>query len=291
MDKNNTVLFMDSDEELWFTDAEELGCEVISMPYVLDGKLTDYWLGKDFDGKDFFGKMRKGSVPTTCALNVDDYLRYFTPFFEKEKDIFYIHFSNKMSGTFESLSLAIKQLKKSFPKRQIVLFDTLSISSGAGMMVWDMGKMFNEGKSVDEILEYGHKNINNYAAIFTVGDLKYLKRGGRLSSVQAFVGSVLNIKPLIRITESGELKKFAQVNGRKKSIAYMVDYVKTRAIDLEKHLFFILHADCEDDAKYLLEQLKSVLPNVNARIQIIGPTIGAHCGPDSLGITFYAKER
>ncbi len=291
MDKTNTILFMDSDEELWFTDAEELGCEVISMPYVLDGKLTDYWLGKDFDGKDFFDKMRKGSVPTTCALNTEDYLRYFTPFFEKGKDIFYIHFSNKMSGTFESLKLAIDQLKEIFPQRKIVLFDTLSISSGAGMMVWDMGKMFNEGKTVDEILEYGRKHINNYAEIFTVGDLKYLRRGGRLSSVQAFVGSVLNIKPLIKITEEGELKKFVQVNGRKKSIFHMVNYVKERAIDLDNHLFFILHGDCLDDANFFLEQLKAVLPNINARIQIIGPTIGAHCGPDSLGIAFYAKER
>lgn len=291
MDKNNTILFMDSDEELWFTDAEKLGCEVISMPYVLDGKLIDYWLGKDFDGKEFFNRMRKGSVPTTCALNTEDYLTYFTPFFEKGKDIFYIHFSNKLSSTFKSLSMAIDELKEKFPERKIVLFDTLNISCGAGMLVWDMGKMFNEGKDVDEIIKYGQEHLKNYAEIFTVSDLKYLKRGGRLSTVQCFVGSILNIKPVIKITNEGELKKYAQVNGRKKSIAYLVSYVKERAIDLENHECFILHADCEDDAKYFQSHLKSIFPNINARIQIIGPTVGAHCGPDTLGIAFYSKER
>jgi len=291
MDKSNTVLFMDSDEELWFTEAEKLKCEVISMPYVLDGKLYDYWLGKDFDGKGFFDKMRKGSVPTTCALNTEDYLTYFTPIFEKGKDIFYIHFSNKLSSTFKSLNMAIDELKEKFPERKIVLFDTLNISCGAGMLVWDMGNMFNEGKEVSEIIEYGQEHLKNYAEIFTVSDLKYLRRGGRLTSVQAFMGGVLNIKPLIKITNDGELKKFAQVSGRKKSLSYLVSYVKEKAIEVEKHEFIILHADCEDDAKYFLNQLKAIFPNINASIQIIGPTVGAHCGPDTLGISFYGKER
>jgi len=291
MNKNDAILFMDSDEELWWTDAEKLKCEVISMPYVLDNRLIDYWLGKGFDGKDFFDRMRKGSVPTTCALNTEDYLKYFSPVFEKGKDIFYIHFSNKLSSTFKSLNMAIDELKVKFPARKIVLFDTLSISCGAGSLVWDMGKMFNDGKEVDEIIKYGQEHFKNYVEIFTVSDLKYLRRGGRLTTVQAFMGSILNIKPLIKITNEGELKKTAQVNGRKKSISYLVSYFKDRVMDIENHQVFILHADCENDATYFLNKLKAIFPNINARIQIIGPTVGSHCGPDTLGIAFYGKER
>lgn len=291
MNKTNTTLFMDSNEELWHTEADKLGCKVISMPYVMDGKLFDYWLGKDFDGKDFFDKIRKGSMPTTCALNPEDYISYFEPVFKEGKDIFYIHFSNKLSATFKFMETALEELKKKYPNRKLVAFDTLSVSVGAGMMVRDMAKMFGEGASVQDVVKYGNEHRNNYSEVFTVADLNHLKRGGRLSAVQAFVGSVLCIKPILKITSEGELKKISQVNGRKKSISAIVSFVKESALNIEEHETFIIHADCEKDALLLKEQLKKVFPNLKEKIQIVGPTVGTHCGPDTLGVAFYAKNR
>jgi len=282
---------MDSDEELWYTIADELGLNVISMPYVMNDEVIDYWLGKDFDDKDFFNKIRKGSMPTTCALNPDQYVSYFEPFFKNGKDILYVHFSNKLSGTLKYMEIALQDLYKKYPERKLVTIDTKNISVGAGMMVEDLAKMFNDGICVEEIVKFADEHRNNYSEMFTVNDLNHLKRGGRLSAVQAFIGGMLDIKPIIRITEEGELKKIMQVSGRKKAISSMLNLYQENAVIDDKHPVYVLHADCEKEALSFKEQLLFLHPNLRIVIQAIGPTVGAHCGPDTLGIAYYATHR
>lgn len=290
LNKNNTVFFMDSNEELSFDIAESLNCQVISMPYVLNGEIHDYWLGKGFDGHQFFETIRKGAMPTTTALNPQDYVNYFEPIFAQGKDILYVHFSHKMSGTFSYMETALYELKEKYPDRKLIQIDSLSISMGAGLLVQDLAQMFANGESVASIVDYAEKNRHHYIAYFTVSDLNHLKRGGRLSAVSAFVGGILGIKPIIMITKEGELKKLTAVSGRKKSMQELLNLYLNGSIEGDTHPVYILHADCLQEAEELKQMLLKVRPLADVKIQMVGPTIGTHCGPDTLAISFFGNN-
>lgn len=291
LNKSNTVFFMDSNEELWHDKAEALGCRVISMPYVLNDETHDYWLGKGFDGHNFYETIRKGAMPTTCALNPENYIDYFEPVFAEGKDILYAHFSHKLSGTFEYMHSALEELKQKYPERKLIAIDSLSISIGAGMLIEDLAKLYNSGSSVKEIVEYAEKHKNNYVAVFTVADLNHLKRGGRLSAMTAFVGGILGIKPILTITPEGELKKLGAVSGRKKSIMELIGMYEKGRVEGDKHAVYILHADCISDAEEMKKLLLQRFSGQEVHLQMIGPTIGTHCGPDTLAIAYYGTNR
>lgn len=291
MNKNNTAFFIDSNEELWFSKAEELNLKYISMPYILNDQTHDYFLGKGYDGHNFFETIRKGAMPTTSALNPQNYIDYFEPVFAEGKDIFYVHFSHKFSGTFAYMQTAIEELKIKYPDRKIVTYDSLSISIGAGMLVKDLGELFNNGKSVEEVIEFANQHKDKFIAFFTVADLNHLRRGGRLSAVSALVGGMLAIKPILSITKEGEIKKFGAVVGRKKSMQELINLLLKGMIENDNHDVYILHGDCIKDAEELKRMLLSVKPQLNVIIQIIGPTIGTHCGPDTLALAYYGNNR
>lgn len=282
-------LFMDSDEELWYDKAEEFGYKIISMPYVVEGELKDYFCGKNYDYKEFFDKIRHGVMPTTCALNAQDYINYFEPEFEKGNDIFYVHCSSKMTASFNYMEMALKELKEKYPERKFYSLDSLSISIGSALVVYLIGKKYKEGASIDELLKYGEEIKSKCTCVFTVNDLNHLKRGGRLSSISAFMGTLLDVKPIIKITEEGKLEKFMQVKGRKKAILTILDYYKNNCNFDVFSPMFLIHADCEGDAEYLKSKILEVNPKQEIFIQPVGPTVGAHCGPDTIGISFFKK--
>ena len=284
--------FCDSNSELWFTKADELGLDVIGMPYTLDDVEKDYDLGRNTDFDAFYNRIKKGGVAKTQALNVQNYLDYFEPVLKNGENIIYVHFSNQMSGTFAYMKQAIEILKEKYPERTIKYVDTLLISVGEALEVYDAAKMWKNGATDDEIIKYIEDYRQNYAVYFLVDDLGHLKRGGRLSTSSFVVGTILNIKPILKMNETGNIIKHGVASGKKKGIKEMANIVKNTGKDLDKHPIIIAHAQAEQYANELKKLLlDEISKDLEIWVQPIGPTVGTHCGPGSIGITFYCEHR
>lgn len=283
--------FCDSNCELWHTTVKELGINVIRMPYVLNDEEYFYDMGETYDPKAFFGAMRNGAVPKTNALNEFDYLDYFEPVLARGEDIYYITFSHQMSGTFNAMQRAIDQLKEKYPEREIRFKDSKSISMGSGLITYYGALKYKEGATMDELDAYFDTLINNVATYFVVSDLTYLYRGGRISGVARVVGNLLNIKPILCITDEGKIVNKDKVKGFKKALSTLIDNLKAKGSELDKYKLFVLHADVEDEANAFAESVRAVAPNAEIIIQPIGPVIGSHCGPGTLGLIFHSTER
>lgn len=287
-----TAFFIDTDCELHYSKAEELGIKnIIEMPYTVCGKEYFYDLGKTYNAKEFFALLREGNTAITSALNPEDYKNYFLPFFEKGEDIFYVSFSSGMSGTFAYMDIAVKELQAQYPDVKFVRYDTKAISMGAGIPTIAAAKLYNEGKSVEEICAYLDDLVPYVNSVIVVDDLQHLKRGGRLSAAAALFGGILKIKPIIKLTKKGTLAALEKVAGRNKAIAVATDEIIANATRLDEHPIVIMHADCEAEAIRAKDKIAAALPTADVWIYEVGPVIGAHCGPGTLGFCFVGKER
>ena len=285
-----SVLIFDSNGELWHTRAEELGLDYISMPYYVGGKEYFYDLGKATDFKGFYEKVRAGEIPKTQALNPEDYKRILTPYFERGEDVLYVSFSHAMSGTFQSLELALRELKEQFPDRKCTVFNTNSISLGAGIQAEQAALLKQKGASDEEILSFLKEYTDHVAVYFVVDDLMHLKRGGRCSGVAAVAGTLLGLKPMLTFNETGGLSVIGKLNGRKKAISTLANKIVEELTD-ESIPVYIVDADCKEDGDKLRDLVLEKRPNAKIVRQIVGPVIGAHCGPGTLGVIFTAAKR
>lgn len=286
-----SVLFCDTDCELWYTTAKELGVKVIGMPYTVDGEEKMYDLGENTDFKDFYSKMRAGSSVSTAGLNKEIYLDIFRPYFEAGEDILYVAFSSKMSNTFEPLAAAIAELESQFPKARYRKFDTLNICLGAGILVYLAAKFFaaHEG-DIDATYDYLSDIVGKVRVNFVVGDLRYLARGGRLSPAKARMGNVLQAKPVLHVDKEGEISVLTKVIGAKKAMSYVVDEFAAHYRNVDDAPVFIVGADCDDLVAELKDRVAAIAPDADLRVQPVGPVIGAHCGPGTYGIIYMSDE-
>lgn len=280
--------FCDSNCELWFDKVESLGINFISMPYTVGDNEYYYDLGKNTDNRKFFEDMRKGAVPKTSALNMQNYIDYFEPVLKQGEDIIYVTFSHKMSATFESMAKAIEQLKQTYPERTVSVVDTKHISMAAGIVVYYAAKLHNEGASDEEVVKFVESFRERVKCYFTVSNLIYLKRGGRLSSFKAFVGTLFDIKPIISNID-GKLENIEKSKGRKKSLKDLTGYLEKDKVDLS-YPIVIMNADCDPDADYTVSAIREKYPDAEIWEQLVGPVIGSHCGPDTIGVIFVAAE-
>ena len=287
-----SVFFTDTDCELWYTDAEKYNINIIGMPYTLDGEEKFYDMGKNTDFKHMYNRMREGAMPITSALNPQDYVDYFEPIFKKGEDILYVHFSDRLSGTFNYMKLALDELKERYPDRKVTLFNTKSICYGAGIQTLEAGKMHYAGKSDEEIVKFLEEFSKHIVTSFVVDSLSHLKRGGRISATSAVIGGLLNIKPLIKITNEGTLEKYSTAKGMKKAISVLVQECVNKVQKNNEYAICILEADNKEMADFAENMLREKLGE-NARVEKlpIGPVIGAHCGPGTVGLVYYANER
>lgn len=287
-----SVLFCDTDCELWYTTAKELGVKVIGMPYTVDGEEKMYDLGENTDFKDFYSKMRAGSSVSTAGLNKEIYLDIFRPYFEAGEDILYVAFSSKMSNTFEPLAAAIAELESQFPKARYRKFDTLNICLGAGILVYLAAKFFaaHDG-DIDATYDYLSDIVGKVRVNFVVGDLRYLARGGRLSPAKARMGNVLQAKPVLHVDKEGEISVLTKVIGAKKAMSYVVDEFAAHYRNVDDAPVFIVGADCDDLVAELKDRVAAIAPDADLRVQPVGPVIGAHCGPGTYGIIYMSDER
>jgi len=285
-----SVLFCDTDCELWHTAVEELGVQVIKMPYIIDGEEYLYDLGEETDFIDFFDKMKKGSKVMTAGLNESAYIEYFEPYFKKGEDILYIAFSSKMSSTFIHMDHAISVLHEKYPNVKFRRFDTLNISLGAGVLVYLGAKFFNAHNcDIDKTYEYLEKIRDKVSILFVVDDLIYLSRGGRISKAKATIANVMHIKPILTVNKDGEIDIETKVNGSKKAYRYILNKVLETYINIDGAPIYIVDADNAEIGNALENDINENIKGVSIVRQPIGPVIGAHCGPGTYGIIFMHK--
>lgn len=284
-----SVLICDSNSEVWYSRLEELGMDYISMPYLIEDKEYYYDLGKNTDFSYFYNAIKNGAIPKTMALNPEDYKAFLTPYFERGEDVLYISFSHAMSGTFNQLHTALNELKEIYPDRKCTVFNTNSISLGAGIQVEEAGRLKKEGKTDEEILAHLRDFTNRSAMYFVVDDLMHLKRGGRLTAAAAFAGTVLGIKPILTVDKNGALAVYEKQMGKKKALRSLADKVILGAKD--GHTVYIIQADCIEDAELVEKLILEKRPNLTICKQIVGPVVGCHCGQGTVGVIFVADER
>ena len=284
-------LLCDSNCELWHTIVKELGLNLIKMPYVMDGEERFYDMGETHDFKAFFDHMRAGGTPKTAALNEYAYTEYFEPILARGEDIYYITFSHQMSGTFNAMKNVIAQLKEKYPEREIRFKDSKLISLGSGFITYYGALKYKEGATMDELDAYLDELIEHTSTYFVVDDLTYLYRGGRVSGTSKFVGNLLGIKPILYFNEEGKILNIAKAKGFKKALSTLLGYMKEKGSELDKYKVYILQADCEKEAEGFADSIRAQFGNLDIEIQPVGPVIGAHCGPGTIGLVFHSKEK
>jgi len=286
----SSVLLIDADGELWYTRQEELGVECISMPYTYNDNEYYYDLGKNTDLKKFYQAIRDGAIPKTVALNPQEDDEIIEKHYAAGNDVLYVSFSHAMSGTFNHLNTALNMLAEKYPERKTTVFNTNSISLGAGLQMEYAAELKNKGASDEEILAFLKEFTNRSAVYFVVDDLMHLKRGGRLSGFAAFAGTLLSLKPILTIDAEGKLGVLEKVAGKKKAIRSIADKVNKTLTGLEYRVY-VLDADCPADGDMLADLIKQAHPDANIIRQTVGPVIGAHCGPGTVGAIFIADQR
>ena len=271
---------------------QELDVQVIPLCYIMEGK-TYHNIpgGGEMTDREFYAKLRAGSMSTTTQVNPEEFLRVFTPLLEAGQDVLYIGFSSGLSGTYQSAALAREELKQRFPGRRLEVFDSRCASMGEGLLVYHAAKLQQAGKSLDEVLSWLKENVLNLCHWFTVDDLNHLKRGGRVSTATALVGTMLGIKPVLHVDNEGHLIPVSKVRGRKQSLDALVRRMEDTALDPAGQMVFISHGDCLEDARYVERQIREKLGVRQVELGFIGPVIGAHSGPGTVALFFLGKER
>ena len=284
-------IFFDTDCELWFTMLPEMDCELFKMPYTINGKEYFYDMGEETDFDAFYKAVRAGAMPITSALNAQIYTERLEPYFKKGEDMLYISFSSKMSGTFNHLEMALKDLREKYPKARFRRFDTKSICWGSGLQVYYAVKYYQQGHTLDEVLEYLEQNVNSFTEYFAVDDLFHLKRGGRISAAAAAIGSLFSLKPILRVNDGGELEVVSKVTGTNKAVSFLVDKVKTLGKELDEYPIYVLDADNKEGGDKIENKLKEAFPSAKIIRYPIGPVIGTHCGPGTIAVVFRSTSR
>lgn len=245
----------------------------------------------EIESKDFYDRMRNGATAKTSAVNSQCFADAFEKKLAEGYDLLYLGFSSGLSTTFNSARIAAEMLREKYPDRKIIVCDTLSASAGFGLLLrLTVGKK-ESGATIEEAANYAEELKLKLCHWFTVDDLVYLKRGGRISPTVAFVGNVLGIKPVLHMDNEGHLINMFKVRGRKTSVAALADKYGELAIDKEGGKVYISHGDCMNDAQELAKIIKE---RYNAEVELItnvGTVIGAHSGPGTLALFFVGKER
>lgn len=288
---SNFVITACSTSDLWEDYTKERNIQLFPYSYILSGKEYSDDFGKSMPIKTFYQRVRDGEMPSTSMINVQTYTDYFEPILASGKDILHIEFSSGLSGSCSNAKNAAKELNGKYPN-QIYVVDSLCASLGYGLLVHYALNLRDEGKSLEEIRTWLEENKLRLNHWFTVDDLNHLKRGGRVSGVTAFLGTMLSIKPVLNVDDDGHLIPREKARGRKKAIVELVNKMKERIVDPDGQMIFICQGDCIDDAEFLAAKIKETFPGVlDVKIGYTGPVIGAHSGPGTLAVFFMGDRR
>lgn len=265
------------------------GIGVIPFSFYIDGQETRCTDTEQFDAKAFYDGMRRGTPVTTSQLTPQRYLDCFAPLLAAGRDILFVGMSSGVSGSYASARMAAAQLQEEFPQRKLRLVDTLSASLGEGLQVLKAAEYRAAGIDLDTAADRLLEERHRMCQVFTVEDLRYLRRSGRISNLKAAVGTVLQIKPMLKGDPQGQIVCFAQVRGRKKSIEVLAEQYDRYIEDAENETVAIVHADCPQEAEELARLLQRNHPPRKILTTCYEPMTGSHVGPGALALFFYGK--
>lgn len=289
-------LFTDTDTDLTLQEAKKYGYKLISMPYTLNQKeIKPYEDYEVFDYKEFYDTLRKlpkSQLPSTYAINEQKYLDYFEPSLKEGNDILYVHFSREMSATFDSMDNAIKKLNEKYPNRKIYTLDTRGITILSLNIVKEIGELYLQNKTIDEIFLWAKENVSHYATYFFADDLSFFSKSGRISNLSKVFGNLFGIKPIIYMDDKGTMTNIGKEKGKINALKRLLQYYDDLSIDQYNHRIIIGHTDNLENAEKLGQMLiEKYGSNLKIEYTVVNPTIGIHCGPDTIGICFYAKNK
>lgn len=285
---NEFLIVTDSTTDLPKSFYADKGVPVVSLSYIMDGVTYEDMNG--LSGKEFFHKIREGSMPTTSQINPEQAKDALEPLVKEGKDILYIAFTSGLSGSYNSVRIAAEELSEEYPDRKIIVIDSLCASMGEGLLLYKAVQLKEQGKSLEEIATWVEDNKLNICHDVTIDDLHHLHRGGRVSKASAVVGSIIKIKPMIHVNEEGKLIVIGKERGRKKAMLSLVDRMEEKSVGFENDVVMIVHGDVEQDAEFLKKEIEERFGIQNIIINGIGAVIGSHTGPGVISI-FYMGDR
>ena len=289
----NFEIVTDSSSNLLDETIGRFGLHILPLTFMIDGQQRQSFVkGEKSDLKQFYTMMREGKVITTSLPNMSDSEILLRSLLEAGRDILYLGFSSGLSGTYQAIALLLDGLAAEFPERRVMHVDTLAASGGEGLLVYKAAQMAQAGASIEETRQWVEDNKLKLAHWFTVDDLMFLFRGGRVTRTSAWAGTMLNIKPVMHVDDDGHLIPLEKVMGRKKSILGMIKHMEETAdAPICEQTVFITHGDCLEDAEFLRDKIAEKFGVTDIHINYVDPVIGAHSGPGTLALFFMASRR
>ena len=286
------IILTDSSADLSAEMAQELDVQVIPLSFIMKGRTyRDFPDNREMDPHLFYEALRQGEEATTAAVNVGQYTEALEPLLQAGTDVLILAFSSGLSATYNSSRLAVEELREKYPERKLYTVDTLCASLGQGLLVWYAAKARERGGTIEEVRDWVEDRKLNLCHQFTVDDLHFLKRGGRISAATALVGSVLQVKPVLHVDNEGHLVNIGKVRGRQAALKALVDRMEATAIDSGSLTVFISHGDCLEDAQTVAGMVKKRFGVQNICINYVGPVIGAHSGPGTVALFYIGTNR
>lgn len=282
----------DSSANLPESMIEERNLHILSLVFRVKGEeYASYTKGESVDLASFYKMMREKENITTSLIDLDRCSNLLISLLEEGKDVLYIGFSSGLSGSFQAVNVLISELKEKYPNQKIYAVDTLAAALGEGLLVYYADELRKQGKSIDEVRDWLMDNRLNLCHWFTVDDLFFLHRGGRVSKTSAVLGSMLSIKPVLHVDDEGHLIMMEKARGRKKSLDALCNHMEETVIDPENQVVFISHGDCIEDAEYVAKRVKERFHVKDVMIHILDPVIGAHSGPGTVALFYIGTKR
>lgn len=289
---NDYIIITDSTGDFTPALCEELGIQVIPMEFMLDDvSYRNYPDERDLSGKEFYDKLRMGSNATTAQVNMATYCDVARPYLQAGKDVLFLVFSSGLSGSYNSCTLAVEDLKAEFADREIVAVDTRAASMGEGLLVYYAAQQQKAGKTLAEVADWVTENRGHLCHWFTVDDLHFLHRGGRVSAASAVVGSMLSIKPVLHVDDEGHLIPMEKVRGRRQSLDALLKHLDETIWVGKSPVVFLSHGDAPEDAAYVEEQLRGKYGIERIVTNLIGPVIGCHSGPGTVALFWLGEHK
>lgn len=286
------VILIDEDSDLPLSYVKHNELTMMPMGYILDDKeFSGYDDPNGYPISEFYDKLRNGASPKTIAIS-PAYLKDTMERLVKEgKDVLYVAFSSGLSSTCNNAKLMAEEVMQDYPEAKVLVIDSLNASLGEGLLVNYAVTLKKEGKSILENAAALEAERDNFCSYFTVDDLHFLHKGGRVSKTTAVVGSVLGIKPILHVDEQGKLVAIGKVRGRKQSLDGLVKKMEEKFVPEKNKVVYISHGDCEDDAKYVADQVKKKFGMKSFLINFIGTSIGSHSGPGTVALFFVGNGK
>lgn len=275
---------------------DKYGIEMISSKatYDNDKEFICYVRGRDYDetAREYYKNMREGVFYKTSLINSVDLKAFFEPFIKNGEDVLFVCMSSGLTGTFVSAKIAAEDLMEKYPDRKCIIVDSMAASLGEGLLVIKAAELRNEKNfTIEETARWLEDNKLKMCHIFTVDDLKYLKRGGRISGTAAAIASVLNIKPILKASDHGTIVTVDKIRGRKKTLNSVIDIVKNTITDPENQVISVVHADCEEDAVYVADKIREECHVKDIIMEYYDLCSGSHVGPGTIAVFYMGDHR